>query len=97
QRRSAGSNDGSGLRLEDLREVKVALDQNGKLLLADERLGQIQPVQRPPLRVNRRFRRVQVLRYLFAVHRAASKRDDRSSVTADRDHQAMAKPVDEVA
>ena len=44
---------------------------------ADVGLRQVQAVEGPPLRVNRRFGRIQVLRALLAVHRPAPEGDHR--------------------
>ena len=60
-------------------------------------LRQVQSVERPAFRVDRRLRRVQILRDLVGVHGSAAEGNDRPGVAADGHHQAVAKPIDAVA
>ncbi len=69
QGRTARRDDRLVAGLEKLGEVEVALDEDGEATLADGGLGQVQPIQRPALRVDRRFWRVQVFRWLVGVER----------------------------
>ena len=77
-----------------LSEVEIALNQDRDPSLTHRVLGEVQPVERPPLRIDRRFRRVQVLGLLIGINGASAEGDDRSGIPADRNHQPVPEPVD---
>ena len=86
---------GAASRPEHLREIEIAFDEDGESLLSDRALREIQAVERPSLRVNRRLWRVQVLRHLVGIHRASAECDHRPGVAADRHHQPIAEAIDD--
>jgi len=91
---TARRNDCLESRLIDLREIEVALDEHGKLPASDGVLTEIQPVQGAALRIDRRFRRVEVLRLLVGVDGATAERDRGARIPADWNHQSVAEPID---
>ena len=97
QRGPAGGHRRRRLTLEHLREVEVSLDQHRKAARSDGSLGQVQPVQRPALRIDGRFGRIQVFRNLLGIHRPPAEGDDRPGLAADGYHQTVAEPVDDLA
>jgi hypothetical protein len=81
--------------LPGLRQIEVSLDQHTVIVLPYGPFRHVQPVERPALRVDRRFGRVQVLGHLAFVERPASERDDRARVADNRDHESVPEPIDE--
>ena len=94
QRRAAGRNHRKAARLVHLREVEIALDDQREVAFAQVALRQVEAVERAALRIDRRLGRVQVFRLLIGFERAAAEGDHRAGVARDRNHQAIAKPID---
>ena len=74
-------------------DIHVAFHQNDPVELHGRFFGAVQVIKNVRFPVDLRFRRIEILRLVFGIERAAAERDHFAGFVLDREHQPVAEAV----